>query len=232
MSKTSEKANRAAWSSVYQDQPRREHPDLMLIHLLARYAFANHNIRRSTVIGCADGAEAFAVARRGSAVACVDFAEGAIERARRFADDEGLASQLSFHVADQRRIPDLADNSQDLVVSWSVISYLEQEEVSEALGEIARILKPGGAFVGLLESLESATYCVDGARQIGERTYFVPDVSASVKGCVMTFFAEKDVREALASDFELGALHHRIIETIEPSPRNVSQWLFYARRHK
>jgi SAM-dependent methyltransferase len=55
-------------------------------------------------------------------------------------------SRFSFRIAENCRIP-LADKSADIVVAFSVITHLLDEEVYEYLTEARRVLAPGGAAI-------------------------------------------------------------------------------------
>ena len=63
---------------------------------------------------------------------------------RRFADCDG--AKLSFFVNDGSSIP-LGDSSIDLVWSFGTFVHIELPEIDLYLGEIARVLRPGGMFV-------------------------------------------------------------------------------------
>jgi ubiquinone/menaquinone biosynthesis C-methylase UbiE len=66
--------------------------------------------------------------------------ESTLENARR----EGVVERIEVQKADMRQMP-FADNSFDVVVSRAVIHNLyKAADRAQAIGEIARVLKPGG----------------------------------------------------------------------------------------
>lgn len=80
-------------------------------------------------------------------------AEAAIENAK----SEGVADRVKVENADARKLP-FADASMDTVVSSLAIHNIpSREERSQALGEIVRVLKPGGR-VAILDILHAGDY--------------------------------------------------------------------------
>ncbi len=74
-------------------------------------------------------------------IVIVDLAETAIAHcAERFAEDR----HVSGHVNDGKTLPMAADGSIDLVFSFDSLVHVERDVMESYLGEIARILTPGG----------------------------------------------------------------------------------------
>ncbi|MDX6636296.1 MAG: hypothetical protein QOF06_2499 [Solirubrobacterales bacterium] len=67
-----------------------------------------------------------------------------LRRARRRAEKRGLAT-VEFARADAAEIP-LPDDSADLFLSYWGLHCFEESEA--AIGEVSRVLKPGGSLVG------------------------------------------------------------------------------------
>jgi len=89
--------------------------------------------------GCGAGALAEAMLERGAAVTGVEVSQGMAELARR-----RLGERVAVHVADLARpLAMFADDSFDLIAASLVLHYLERWEPT--LGELARVLVPGGA---------------------------------------------------------------------------------------
>lgn len=69
--------------------------------------------------------------------------EGALENAAL----EGVAGRVSVETADMRTLP-FDDQSFDIVVShWAVHNLADRKDRATALGEMVRVLKPGGAVI-------------------------------------------------------------------------------------
>src|SRR5262249_32197042 len=109
---------------------------------IARYRFASQLAAGATVLdaGCGTGyGTAILAAAEPARLLAVDVSEDAVEVTR--ALTEGRAEVAA---ADLRSLP-FEDDAVDLVVCFEVIEHLERRE--EALGELARVLRPGGTLV-------------------------------------------------------------------------------------
>jgi ubiquinone/menaquinone biosynthesis C-methylase UbiE len=92
-------------------------------------------------VGCGAGAVAACVASElGLSATGIDIDTGQIASAR----DAFGAGSARFVAADAARLP-FADESFDIVLSFMATHHIE--ELDRALGEIRRVLKPGGHFV-------------------------------------------------------------------------------------
>lgn len=95
--------------------------------------------------------------------------EATLENARR----EGVADRVEVRTADMRQMP-FADNTFDVVVSRAAIHNLyDADDRAQAVGEIARVLRPGGqAFIEDIRHLQeyatvfSRNGCAD-VRRVG-----------------------------------------------------------------
>ena len=87
--------------------------------------------------GCGTGGHAFQLAERGAFVTGIDISDVAVERARQQA---GGSPGLRFEVADAEALP-FDDGTFDLVCGTSILHHLD---LSKAIQEIRRVLKPGG----------------------------------------------------------------------------------------
>jgi SAM-dependent methyltransferase len=94
-------------------------------------------------VGCAFGATAQVVARGQRSLVGIDAAPVAIETARRLAaGQEGL----SFEVMDATRLQ-FPDARFDLAYSIDLIEHLHPDDVARHLGEVRRVLRPGGCYI-------------------------------------------------------------------------------------
>ena len=99
--------------------------------------------RRALVLGCGGGQDAIALARRGAQVVGIDISDAQIEHARKLAEKEGLI--VPFVQGNIEELPQVENESQDLVVSAHALGYVEG--IERCFAEVARVLKPGGLFV-------------------------------------------------------------------------------------
>jgi SAM-dependent methyltransferase len=89
--------------------------------------------------GCGPAANALNLAAAGAEVVGVDLAPAAVERATAAFRERGVAGD--FVVGDVRALP-FADGSFDFVYAGGVVEHFLDTE--RALGEMARVLRPGG----------------------------------------------------------------------------------------
>lgn len=100
-------------------------------------------------LGAGVGRHALALARRGFAVAALDAAPEGIAEINRIAAAEGLT--VDARIGMMTELP-FADGAFDHVLSWNVIYHGDEEVLRAAIAEIARVLTPGGTFLGTMLS--------------------------------------------------------------------------------
>lgn len=126
----------------YQSSPERY---LIYLFHLVTYQFARDYVRGKVVLdyGCGSGYGSHYLAPDCEHITGIDISKQAVE----FAASRYQADNLSYQViapAETAPLP-FADNSFDTVVSFQVIEHIQQ--VDAYLGEIQRVLRPGGVFV-------------------------------------------------------------------------------------
>lgn len=107
------------------------------------------------VIGCGAGVEAEALQRRGAEVVALDFTERAIVLTKRRRELFRLATRLVR--ADAEFLP-LKEGAFDLVWSWGVLHHVP--DIEKAVGEIRRVLKPGGKALIMVYRRDSINFWV------------------------------------------------------------------------
>jgi ubiquinone/menaquinone biosynthesis C-methylase UbiE len=95
-------------------------------------------------IGCARGQFTLPLARRGYHVVGYDLSPASVELARHRAAEAGVTN-VEFVAGDAENLGAFPDDRFDAVFSFSTLRYVP--DVSRALGEIRRVLKPGGRAV-------------------------------------------------------------------------------------
>ncbi|MFB6089413.1 MAG: class I SAM-dependent methyltransferase [Candidatus Aenigmatarchaeota archaeon] len=78
---------------------------------------------------------------------------------------------LKLCVTDVHRLP-FEDESFDLIISNSTLDHIKKEWVSVALGEMKRILKPGGQLILTIDSRENPLYML--GLFLGQRLHILP----------------------------------------------------------
>jgi len=104
-------------------------------------------------IGCGTGVHARLLAQAGARLSAVDLTPTAVELTRRRLELAGLSADV--READAERLP-YADGSFDFVWSWGVIHH--SENTDRVIGEIARVLRPGGRLALMIYHRNSITF--------------------------------------------------------------------------
>ncbi len=107
-------------------------------------------------IGCGLGTDGAQFAQAGADYTGVDLTEAAVELARRRFEMFGIPGE--FQTADAEQLQ-FADNTFDLVYSHGVLHHTPETE--KAIGEIHRVLRPGGRAVVMLYHRDSYNYRVN-----------------------------------------------------------------------
>ena len=97
--------------------------------------------------GCGQGYLARLLAERGAHVIGVDLSKRFIEIARQYEKKNSLG--IKYIKADLAHVTQLKNNCFDLIVSVYVLC--DVRDYDKAVGEMARVLKPGGRFIFLIE---------------------------------------------------------------------------------
>jgi SAM-dependent methyltransferase len=131
--------------------PDETEPGIVALHL-KRYEFALPHCESADVLdaGCGVGYGSALLASRARRVVGVDRANDAIAYARR----RYGAPNVDFREADLLSL-DLPDASFDVVCSFEVIEHLQEQE--RFVAEVARVLRPGGAFLVSTPQAERTT---------------------------------------------------------------------------
>jgi SAM-dependent methyltransferase len=125
-------------------------------HIPAAADFASARGLRVLEIGCGLGTDGAQFARAGAVYTGVDLTEAAVELAQtRFALDHLPGT---FRTADAEHL-DFADESFDLVYSHGVLHHTP--DTVRAVGEVHRVLRPGGRAVVMLYHRNSYNYRVN-----------------------------------------------------------------------
>lgn len=218
-------ANKSTWNQIYAGSPRIRYPDVWLIHFLMKYT-PWKTIEKALCIGSGDGADAFAIARLGAQVECYDISEESVQRLLTFAKEENLGEKVSTRIGDQRNLDSYQENTFDLVTSWSVISYLSKPDGQKSIEEIFRVLKPGGHFIGILESSDHTGYLQEGVKHIENKTYQMPGKDNQTKAnLIMTYYDRSEV-DAFLKPFRKVSISHRLFLLPPDAKSKVGQWMF------
>ena len=112
--------------------------------------------KRVLEIGCGMGTHAAMLARTGAKLTAIDLTERAVQTTKRRFELFGLTGDIQR--ADAEALP-FEDGSFDFVWSWGVIHH--SADFERCLGEIARVLRPGGRLMLMVYYRPSIAYYVN-----------------------------------------------------------------------
>jgi SAM-dependent methyltransferase len=136
--------DRAAWSLA---EPA--------VRTAAVRRLAADGVRRILDLGCGVGRHALLLARAGFEVTACDPAPTGLRIARDAALAEGL--DVRVHAARAAALP-YGDAAFDHVLAFNVLPYDTPEGLRAAIGEIARVLRPGGSVLATMRSKRHAGF--------------------------------------------------------------------------
>ena len=161
--------------------------------------------RRVLDLGCGVGRHALMLAEMGYAVTALDGAAEGLAVLR----DEARARGLAIDIAEglMTSLP-YADAAFDYVLSLNVIYHGDGNVVRAAIGEIRRVLKPGGIFQGTMLSKRNSAYRA--GREVAPDTWINPGDEDKDHP---HFYCDAAGLVALFQGFELFELADRIYDT-------------------
>lgn len=166
--------------------------------------FTRYAGKRVLCVGDGSGIDAVEFARAGAHVSAIDMSEKAIALTVQHFAEMGLPRQCA--VGDACKLQ--YDNAMfDAVYSFGVIHHIP--EVEKAVSEIARVLKPGGEFLGMVYNKDSLLYAYSIVLR-GQQEGLTPDeamrkYSERNPDCPHSVAYTKDELYSLLFDFGLEA---------------------------
>jgi SAM-dependent methyltransferase len=128
--------------------------------------------KRVVDVGCGIGRHALYLAEQGFNCVGVDASETGLEFARAEAGRARL--DVTYRVGPFYAL-DFADGSFDAVVAWNVIYHGDRDLARRAADEFARVLVPGGLYVGTMLSKRNLGYGI--GREVRPDTFVVDDAT-------------------------------------------------------
>lgn len=191
-------AQQAHWQNTYSAHPAMygEEPSEPAVY--AASLFRDAGAKRVLELGAGHGRDALYFATEGFTVHATDFSAAGLEQLRRAAQARGTAERVTTTVHDVREALPLPDASVDAVFAHMLLCMaLSTEQIHAIVDEIARVLRPGGAFVYTVRHTGDAHY----------RTGIPHGDDIWEHGGFAVHFFPRDLVEELAEDWILNELH-------------------------
>jgi SAM-dependent methyltransferase len=141
------------WEQLHQQylQTQRRSPATSLVRGLAQRLEPMQNVLE---LGCGNGADAAYLSKRGHAVIATDLSEYAIRTAQAIYQDENL----KFQRQDLRERFAFETSFFDVVYARLSLHYFSDAVTRAIVGEVGRVLRPGGQFVFMCKSTHDPLY--------------------------------------------------------------------------
>lgn len=158
-------------------------------------------------VGCGTGGDALSLAQKGFLVTAMDYSQVALARARAKATAVGVA--VEFRQGDMTLPFPFADEGFDAVMSNVALHMFDDQTTRRIIGEVRRVVKPGGLLLLHVNSTEDMPYR---EKLLGRRRVQVlgPDFYREENGQTMHFFSEEYCRDVLADWAIVDLTHQRL----------------------
>ncbi|MEU3607833.1 class I SAM-dependent methyltransferase [Streptomyces sp. NPDC035033] len=191
-------AQREHWQETYAAHPGMygELPSAPAVH--AAGVFRAAGARDVLELGAGHGRDALYFAREGFTVRATDFSPVGLEQLREAARAQDVAGRVTTAVHDVREALPLPDGSVDAVFAHMLLCMaLSTREIHAAVGEIRRVLRPGGVLVYTVRHTGDAHY--------GAGTAHGDDIYEH--GGFAVHFFDRGLVDALADGWTLSEVH-------------------------
>ncbi len=159
--------------------------------------FRREGVHEVLELGCGQGRDTFYFARNNLRVTALDYAETAVATLREKAAAAGLSASIDVCAYDVRQPLSFADASFDACYSHMLLCMdLATDEIAFILGEIRRVLRPGGLALYSVRSNFDKHYRT--GRHLREEVY-------EIGGFAVHFFTAEKIRQ-LARGYTLLAV--------------------------
>jgi len=158
-----------AWDNRWQTPEGRAEwlvPEPDLIHLLPR--LQARQSRQALDLGCGVGRHALYLAAQGFDVDAIDGSPSGVGFAEETAKSRGL--EVRWRQGMMTELP-YEDGAFDLVVAWNVVYHGAPAVVRQTIGEVQRVLRPGGLYLGTMLTKRNVNF--RRGREIAPDTYVI-----------------------------------------------------------
>lgn len=190
------------WNLVEEDKNSIwKNPSIEAYYLLNRWK--NQKKTEFLDLGCGLGRHSILFAKNGFYVYCFDISKEAIERTKRWAEDEKLV--LNYYIGDMLNLP-YEDASIEAIFCRNVISHTDTEGIKKIINEIRRVLKIEGECYLTLGSKSTWGFNQTDWPAIDENTKLKMEEGPEYK--TPHFYADYHLIKELFREFEIKLINH------------------------
>ncbi|MFI7061084.1 class I SAM-dependent methyltransferase [Kribbella sp. NPDC050124] len=151
------RAQQERWQTAYELQPHLHGTEPSAAARWAAGAFGAAGIDDVLELGAGQGRDALFLAQQGFSVHATDFSESALDQLRLDAQREGLDDRVTAALHDVRDPLPPADATVNAVFANLLLNMaFARAELRALVGEIHRVLRPGGLFVYAVWSVDDS----------------------------------------------------------------------------
>ena len=173
-----------------------KNPSIESYYLLNRWTFLE--MKNFLDLGCGLGRHSVLFARNGFNVSCFDISKDAIERTKKWCEEENL--KCNYMVGDMLKLP-YKDNEFDCILCRNVISHTDTEGMKTIISELKRVLKKGGECYLTLGSKDTWGFKQESWPLIDPNTRLRMEEGPEYK--TPHFYADYNLCQELFKDFEI-----------------------------
>lgn len=210
---------------MFQRQSWGKYPPEHVVRFVAQkfYAVRERSSVRLLDLGSGPGASTWFMAREGFAVAAIDGSASAIQQLTERLAREGLRAEA--RVGDLQPLP-WADGTFDGVLDNAALYCNRRAFIRAAIGEVERVLKPGGWF--LSASFSDRTWGYGRGRLVEPGGYSEIDEGPLAHKGFAAFFGRAELDDLYAVFAEPSV--ERVVWTLEQGERQIEMWLVTCRK--
>ena len=183
---------------IVEDDPESvwKNPSIESYYLLNRWF--GLEMKHFLDLGCGLGRHTVLFAKNGFNVSCFDISEDAIDRTKKWCEEENL--NCDFKVGDMIKLP-YKDNTFDCILCRNVISHTDTEGMKTIVSELKRVLKKDGECYLTLGSKDTWGFKQDDWPLVDENTRLRMEEGPEYE--TPHFYADYNLCQELFKDFEI-----------------------------
>lgn len=178
-----------------------KNPSIESFYLVNRWK--SQNKKDFLDLGCGLGRHSILFGKNGFNVYCFDISEDAIDRTRKWAQEEKV--ECNYNVGDMLELP-YDTESIDVIYSRNVISHTDTEGVKKIINEIKRVLRKNGECYLTLCSKDTWGFKQTDWPMVDENTKLRMEEGPEYK--VPHFYADYNLIKELFKDFKIELINH------------------------